>query len=914
MRLKLILTACFVIFWIILTAFPMVNIAYGTGMVAVIQNEQHLYYKSRLGLMPPAYAGGTERVQRANAASLTFLNPYTAVSVSSWPNVLATGNLTGDLRSEVAIATDSYFDPQNDERLHIYGAQAGAWLTRTQRLVGGADPEAIVSADLNQDQRADVVVALTGDNALAVYTQTLGLGLSVPLTVPLLGGPDALASGDFNGDLMPDLAAIAPLSSTIHLWRSRAPGLVSLPFELPYPTGGYDALVVGDFNHDGFDDIAALRGAGFITHSVVVYLQTAGAFPISATLTPEVGGYLPHGMAVGDVNGDGLDDVVVTAGGNVPDAYLNVFLQGAGGLITTPITYPAFHLPSAVAIADVNHDGREDVVVAHDGWSTLSVYTQTISGTLSAYTAADLPFSDRYRPNALSVADLDGNGGLDVALVDRDHGLIVLTNTLSAPTAVISQPVEAAIVSPGMITITGATSTGTITVQVRLRGLTNWITAARAGNTWQVSVTLPAQERSWWVEARAINAQGLVQAAVARRRIGVENGPSQGQIIINAGAYSTNQPTVTLTLPATDPSGVVAMRFTPDNVLFTEWITYSVNYTWTFQAGDGVKALYVQFKDGTGKVSAAVSDTIVLDTVPPTSTVAPLPALSTLPQLDLNWNGGDTTSGVAYFDIQMKDGLTGTWGSLLDQTSALTTTIQVQHGHTYCFRSRATDRAGNIENWPAGDGDTCTTIQVESGLPRGQISINAGAYSTNQPTVTLTLSATAASSVAAMRFAVNNVLYTEWITYQTGYIWMLTAGDGVKTVGAQFKDGLGNVSLPVSDTILLDTLPPTSTIASLPATVAQLRLSLGWSGGDTGSGLAYYDIQMKDGVTGTWSSMLDQTSALSTTLQVQAGHTYCFRSRATDRAGNVEDWPVGNGDTCTTITTRLYLPLIANNH
>ena len=170
----------------------------------------------------------------------------------------------------------------------------------------------------------------------------------------------------------------------------------------------------------------ALRGAGYASDSVAIFSQDDGAFAAPVLLSPTTGGYLPHSVAVGDVNGDGLDDVVVTAGGNTPDAYLNVFLQGAGGLAATPTTYPAYHLPSAVAIADITHDGREDVVVAHDGWRTLSVYTQNATGTLDSYVVATIPYSSRYRPNALALADFNGDGGLDAAVVGREAGLTTL--------------------------------------------------------------------------------------------------------------------------------------------------------------------------------------------------------------------------------------------------------------------------------------------------------------------------------------------------------------------------------------------------------------------------------------------------------------------------------------------------------
>jgi hypothetical protein len=243
---------------------------------------------------------------------------------------------------------------------------------------------------LTLDNRADVVVALTGENTLAVYSQTITAtpSLAGPKLLSLAGAPNALAVGDFSGDLRNDLAAIAPQIGKIHLWRGSLSGLASFGSALPYPTGGFDALAVGDLDNDGDDDLAALRGAGFISNSLVIYLQHSGAFPISHTLTPQTGGYLPHSVAVGDVNNDGLDDVVVTAGGNTPNAYVNVFSQVSGTLAATPTVYTAFHLPSAVAVSDLNHDGREDVVALNDGWRTLSFFEQNGSRGLQPYATA----------------------------------------------------------------------------------------------------------------------------------------------------------------------------------------------------------------------------------------------------------------------------------------------------------------------------------------------------------------------------------------------------------------------------------------------------------------------------------------------------------------------------------------------
>ena len=96
-----------------------------------------------------------------------------------------------------------------------------------------------------------------------------------------------------------------------------------------------------------------------------------------------------------------------------------------------------------------------------------------------------------------------------------------------------------------------------------------------------------------------------------------------------------------------------------------------------------------------------------------------------------------------------------------------------------------------------------------------------------------------------------------------------------------------------------DNLPPTSRAAS-PSVSGVVSFTVRWSGADPGiAGLAYYDLQYKDGTPGTWTDWITHTSALSATFVGQIGHTYYFQSRAVDQAGNAESYPGGEGDTFT---------------
>lgn len=90
--------------------------------------------------------------------------------------------------------------------------------------------------------------------------------------------------------------------------------------------------------------------------------------------------------------------------------------------------------------------------------------------------------------------------------------------------------------------------------------------------------------------------------------------PPTGTISINAGATTSTLTTTTLTLSATDnASGVAQMRFSNDGVTFSSPVQYTTSASWTLASGNGVKTVYVQYRDGAGNWSSAViSDTIEL--------------------------------------------------------------------------------------------------------------------------------------------------------------------------------------------------------------------------------------------------------------------------------------------------------------
>lgn len=177
--------------------------------------------------------------------------------------------------------------------------------------------------------------------------------------------------------------------------------------------------VMGDFNRDGIPDIAeAVLPAGENSGSALLTIslgQADGTFKQIAS-TPTLG-HSPTDIVVGDFNQDGIPDLLV----GDDDGTLTLFLgDGTGRMVSTGVVA---HLSSVVSIAvgDFNHDGVLDVAVSD--WRASSVVILLGTGKGSLRTAGSFPLRMAGTTPHLTVADFNGDGIPDLAVVyDDDEG------------------------------------------------------------------------------------------------------------------------------------------------------------------------------------------------------------------------------------------------------------------------------------------------------------------------------------------------------------------------------------------------------------------------------------------------------------------------------------------------------------
>jgi hypothetical protein len=368
-------------------------------------------------------------------AAGTLFQPYQAFAVGSWPEAVAIGDVTGDGRADVVMTTGFYFDSANDYRIWVFGQTGAGTLAAPVSYPTGstATPQSVAVGDITGDGRKDVVVGLDGIG-VQVYPQ-LATGALGPPTLTLTADGRIVRLGNLNGDARLDVAAVGWGTNTVSVLLNDGVGGLQAPVSYPAQHAGYDDLEVGDVTGDARDDLVVMSGQTYAVPNLSVVPQLA------------VGGYGPaaeyrvapntntSGVGIGDVTGDGRQDVVVSFGGNRPGSSLALFPQTSSGTLGTPVVYPSYDIPEPVEVADVNRDGRADVLTLHGGWNEAGAYLQQPGGGLSAEDLYAIPYASHYEAEGLAVGDFSGDGSQDLAIADYNHGLVVLYGTAPPPTA-----------------------------------------------------------------------------------------------------------------------------------------------------------------------------------------------------------------------------------------------------------------------------------------------------------------------------------------------------------------------------------------------------------------------------------------------------------------------------------------------
>jgi len=302
--------------------------------------------------------------------------------------------------------------------------------------------------------------------------------------------------------------------------------------------------------------------------------------------------------------------------------------------------------------------------------------------------------------------------------------------------------------------------------------------------------TLLAGDGAKTMSVKFVDATGSV-SSIFSAPITLDTVAPSGTITINGGAALSASSLVQLALSATDNNAVASMQLSYDGINYFAAVPYAASATLRLFPGDGERTVSVRFIDAAGNVSAVASDSITVSSVPPTGSIVinAGAALTNSATVTLTLSGTGSAGAVSEMQFS-KDGVS--YFPFEPYATTRVVTLLPGDGERFIY-VRFRDQAGNVS---AAFSDS---IISDTAPPTGTI-----AFTTPDPTTsatgTLALSATDTSDVTQMQFSRNGgANYFALEPYATTRNVSLSLGPNTITV--RYKDGAGNLSLPVSASI-----------------------------------------------------------------------------------------------------------------
>ncbi len=841
------------------------------------------------GDVTPSFATQQTFAISANVKSLTLVD----LNADGKPDIIATDGVANTLQVL-----------QNTTNA---GATAFSF-TALPAVATGNLPDAVLAVDLNGDGSTDLVAVNTNDNTASVFVNTSPISSSAPsfVTPPTFGTgtlPTAVAAGDLNGDGLADLVVTNRTTGTVSVLRNTtAPGAAALSYaaQQTFPAGSTNGLygaTLADLNGDGKLDMVF---TDVVNNSLVVRMNTTVTGSTNFTFSlPQVFtvGRFPSAVVVADVNDDGkLDLVTVNTTDNTLSVLLNMTPPGSAIPTFTAVkTIVVGTSPRSAAVADLNGDGLPDLVVANRADSTVSVlFNRTAVGSLTAAFVAQQTFATGTAPYAVALADVNDDGQADVIVANQgDNTVSVLLNgtTVGSTTAAFSAQQPFAVgASPVAVTVANLNGDGKPDI----------IVANSADNTLSMLVnTTPLGGSTLSFATQQILAVGRGPNAVVAADLNAD-----GRIDLVTANLNDAQVSVLLNTPAvitgTIGSGTIIGAPYVAGITLTDanpTIASTVHFTVTFnKAISGLTAANFVLT-GTASTGATLGTPTSLDGGTTWTVQATTPGQGTLGLTLANATGVTDASGNVLYPAPPKVTLPFT----PFVGPSYTITVPQPPSSTVTFPSAA---AYNLAGWTG-------TIAGTDAPGLGNPGVTSVGVSILDATANLYWNGAAFSSVVQV-FNGTTLGAGTWTYAFAGA--NLTNGH-FYTVRSQATDSANNVETPgTGKTFLFDTVAPAS-VLTFPS--AAFYGPSGWAGAISGtaadnaggSGLASVGVAILDTTTNLYWNGTTFTSAAkvfnAATLnagtwtyalvasKLTAGHSYTVQSKATDVAGNAETPGVG---------------------
>jgi FG-GAP-like repeat/IPT/TIG domain/FG-GAP repeat len=390
------------------------------------------------------------------------------------------GDLDGDTKLDLAVSNS------NSNTISVFlntsptgNITVGSFASKVD-FATGLTPISVSIGDLDGDGKPDLAVANSSSGTLSILRNNPVLSPTINSFSPLSGaiGSSVVITGTgfntstaqnfvFFGATMATVTAASSTSLTVTVPTGATyqpisvlnianglSGFSAKPFVVTYEgfiasnalnskvdftTGSAPISVnIGDLDGDGKSDLVVANSS---SNTVSVFRNTSSMGNINtssfANKVDFATGTNPYSVSIGDLDGDGKPEMVVANNGsNTVSAFRNT--SSVGSITTSSFaskvdfTTGVGSNPISVSIGDLDRDGRPDLVVANNGNSSVSIFRNisSVGSITTSSLASKVDFTTGSSPNSVSIADLDGDGKIDLAVANGGSNTVsVFRNT-----------------------------------------------------------------------------------------------------------------------------------------------------------------------------------------------------------------------------------------------------------------------------------------------------------------------------------------------------------------------------------------------------------------------------------------------------------------------------------------------------
>lgn len=401
-------------------------------------------------------------------AADTYYAPWTSGSEPWYGVGIASADFNGDGMPDFVLGNAG----DSTVGVTVFLANSDGTLKPGVNYGSGGYSEFVATGDLDGDGHQDIVASDISSGNIYVFYGVGDGTFQSPVTIATgLGQATGIVVADFNKDGKPDIA-VASSPSNVYVILNAGSRTFATPTAYTISSYGWE-IAASDINGDGKLDLLVTQGGS----SYVSILLGNGDGTFGAPTDFDLQYSYPNGLAIGDLNGDGKQDLAVAVDDNNLGMGIVVALGSGAGTFQTPQWYACSTAstssdcyPGEVQIADVNHDGKLDLVYTNSQFATVGVMYGNGDGTFLS--PKEFPVGGY--PYSVVMADINGDGAMD-AIVGNDgfSGVTVLLNTGRGSNTTVNSSGSPS-TSGGTVTFTASvaaigsvlgTPTGTVTFE-----------------------------------------------------------------------------------------------------------------------------------------------------------------------------------------------------------------------------------------------------------------------------------------------------------------------------------------------------------------------------------------------------------------------------------------------------------------